>query len=332
MTDRREASGSGQAGSDVDQLPSATPPMVVAVPNVSEGRHRPTIDALVDACSGQGVRVADVHSDTDHHRSVLTLIGDPLAMQDALVALAAECLDRIDLRHHKGIHPRIGALDVAPIVAVEPEDLPLARELALAVSERIAYELDLPVFRYGAVSSDMERTRPHHFRTLGLEGIERSMGDGTLVPDAGPARLHPTAGAVLVGVRPPLVALNVWLPTASVNEAKAIAARVRETGGGPIGLRALGLYLHDAGMAQVSMNIEDHRRTPIAAAVEAVRREAERLEVEVGEVELVGLVAAESLQGPSPAALGIRSFSPGKLVDLHLGRRVGPGPSRTWQD
>ena len=298
--------------------------MVVAVPNVSEGRHTPTIAALVDACTREGVRVADVHSDTDHHRSVLTLIGDPLAMQAALVALAGECLDRIDLRHHRGIHPRIGALDVAPIVAVEPEDIPLARELALATSERIAYELDLPVFRYGAVSSDMARTRPHHFRTLGLEGIEQAMRDGSLLPDAGPARLHPTAGAVLVGVRPPLVAMNVWLPTATVTEAKAIAARVRETGGGLPGLRALGLYLHDAGMAQVSMNIEDPRRTPIATAVEAVRREAERLEVEVGEVELVGLIAAEALQGASPAALGIRSFRPGKLVDLHLGRRAEP--------
>jgi glutamate formiminotransferase len=142
------------------------------------------------------------------------------------------------------------------------------------------------------------------------------------VPDAGPARLHPTAGAVLVGVRPPLVALNVWLPTATVTDAKAIAARVRETGGGPLGVRALGLYLHDAGMAQVSMNIEDTRRTPIGMAIDAVRRDAERLEVEVGEVELVGLIAAEALQGVSPAALGIRSFSPGKLVDLYLGRHA----------
>ena len=143
-----------------------------------------------------------------------------------------------------------------------------------------------------------------------------------MIPDAGPSRVHPSAGVVLVGARLPLVALNVWLPDGTLNDARAIAAQVRESGGGPLGLRALGLYLHEVGMAQVSMNIEDHRATPPATAIAAVRRVADRLGVQTGEVELVGLVPKEAVAGVSPSALGIRGFRPGHLVDMHL-RRMG---------
>jgi glutamate formiminotransferase len=287
-----------------------------AVPNVSEGRDAPTVRALADACRVPGVRVLDVHSDPDHHRSVLTLAGEPLALQDALVALAAESVDRIDLRHHRGVHPRVGALDVVPIVALDDEDLPLACEIATGLSERLAAELNLPVFRYGAIATDPGRALPRDFRAGGLEELERAIEDGTVAPDAGPPRLHPTAGAVLVGVRPPLIALNVWLPDGTLTEARAIAARVREAGGGPPGLRALGLYLPEAGMAQVSMNIEDHRATPPALAIAAVRAEAERLGVEAGPAELVGLVPRAAVSGPSPSALGIEGFRPGQVLEF----------------
>lgn len=293
--------------------------MAYAVPNVSEGRDPHTVSALADACRVPGVRVLDVHSDADHHRSVMTLAGDPLALQDALVALAGECVDRIDLRRHRGAHPRIGALDVAPVVALTEEDLPLATGVAAGLAGRLAAELNLPVLLYGdELATDPERTRPLDFRRHGLLWLEEEVAAGRIVPDHGPPRLHPSAGAVLVGARLPLVAWNVWLPEGTLTEARAIAARVREAGGGLPGVRALGLWLADAGEAQVSMNLEDHRQTPPRRVVEAVRAEAARLGVEAGDSELVGLIPAAALAGTSPAALGLRGFRPGQLLEAHI--------------
>jgi glutamate formiminotransferase len=300
-----------------DALPVAPrPPTALAVPNVSEGRDAATIRALVEACEVPQVRVLDVHSDPDHHRSVISLAGEPLALQDALVGLAAACVDRIDLRRHRGAHPRTGALDVAPIVAFDEDGIGMASEIALGLAGRLATEIALPVFLYGAVATSSDRTRPRDFRRDGLEGLARLVDEGGLVPDAGPPRLHPSAGAVLVGVRPPLIALNVWLPDATLTEARTVAARVREAGGGLPGVRALGLYLPEAGMAQVSMNIEDHRAAPPALVIAAVRAEAERLGCGAGDAELVGLIPRDAvLGGPSPAAMGITGFRPGMVID-----------------
>jgi glutamate formiminotransferase len=301
-------------------VPSLPAPVAYAVPNVSEGRDRPTIDALVDACRVPGMRVLDVHSDADHHRTVITIAGDPWALQDALVALAGECVDRIDLRRHRGAHPRVGALDVAPIVALDEDGLSFASEIAAGLAERLGTELNLPVFLYGdELATDPERTRPADFRREGLDWLEEEVAAGRIVPDAGPPRVHPSAGVVLVGARLPLVAWNVWLPDGSLTDARAIAARVREAGGGPPGLRALGLYLADAGSAQVSMNLEDYRVTPPYAAVSAVRAEASRLGVEAGDSELVGLIPRGALAyGPSPSALRLHGFRPGQLLEAKM--------------
>jgi glutamate formiminotransferase len=300
-------------GAAEDLPPAPRAPVALAVPNVSEGRDAPTIRALADACDVPRVRVLDVHSDPDHHRSVISLAGEPLALQDAMVALAAECVDRIDLRRHRGVHPRTGALDVAP----DEEAVPLASEIALGLAGRLGDEIALPVFLYGRVATRSDHRLPRDFRREGVEGLAHRVAEGELVPDAGPPRLHPSAGAVLVGVRPPLIALNVWLPHGTVTEARAIAARVREAGGGLPGVRALGLWLPEAGVAQVSMNIEDHRAAPPAAVIAAVRSEAERLGVETGDAELVGLVPRDALRGgPSPAALRLAGFRPGQVIDL----------------
>jgi len=302
-----------------DDLPPAPPrPVAIAVPNVSEGRDPATIDALLEAVRVPGVRVLDVHSDPDHNRSVFTVAGDPLAVQDAMVALAGEAMERIDLRRQRGTHPRIGALDIVPVVAPTPDDLSMACELAVGIAQRIGEELALPVFRYGAIASHPDRRRPYEFRRGGLESLERDVEDGLLVPDDGPHRIHATAGAVLVGAREPLIAWNVVLPHATLTDARAIAARVRESGGGPPGLRALGMYLSEAGVAQVSMNLEDFRRTPPAVAVAAVRREAERLGVEAGDSELVGLIPAAALRGPSPSSLRLAGFRPGQVLEAQL--------------
>lgn len=304
-----------------DNLPPAVAaadfaaPMVLAVPNVSEGRDPERIDALREACEVPRVRVVDVHTDADHDRTVFTLVGPPMEIQDALVSLGGRCIDLIDLRRHQGVHPRVGALDVAPIVALTPDDEPLAEEVALGVADRIGFELNLPVFLYGALVADPTRNRPHHFRTGGLDALAVAMDEGRIVPDAGPEHLHPTAGCVLVGMRPPLIAWNVELPDASLAEARAIADRVRESGGGYPGLRALGLYLPERGIAQVSMNLEDYRVTSPARAVAAVRREAERLGVRVGPSELVGMIPRAALRGTSPQALGLTRFTPANLLE-----------------
>lgn len=312
------------------ELPeSPAPPTALAVPNVSEGRDAEAIRALADACRGPGTRVLDVHSDADHHRSVITVAGEPLALLDAMVRLAWECLDRIDLRRHRGAHPRLGALDVMPFVALTPDDAPLADDMARALGARLGEELALPVFLYGGVSTDPDRVRPRDFRRGGLEGLARDIEEGRAAPDFGPHRLHPSAGAVLVGSRAPLVAWNVWLPHGTLEEARAIAARVREAGGGLTGVRALGFYLPQAEAAQVSMNLEDIDRTPPAVAVERVRAEADRLGAHAGDSELVGLIPRRALlRGPSPGALGLRGFRPGQLLEAQMPafRRV---PNRT---
>jgi glutamate formiminotransferase/glutamate formiminotransferase/formiminotetrahydrofolate cyclodeaminase len=313
----------GQSGVPVlidhDALPPPpSRPIALAVPNISEGRDRATIEAIVEAVRLPGVRVLNVHSDADHNRSVLTVAGDPLALQDAMVALAWETMERIDLRRHRGVHPRIGALDLVPIVALTPDELPMACELATGIAQRIGQELALPVFRYGAIASDPARTRPHDFRRDGLDALTAAVEDGQIAPDDGPHRIHATAGAVMVGAREPLIAWNVWMPDATLDQVRAIAARVRESGGGPAGIRALGLYLAEPGVAQVSMNLEDFRRTPPAVAVAAVRREAERLGIEAGDSELVGLIPAMALRGPSPSALRLMRFHPGQVLEAQL--------------
>ena len=313
------SAGGGWALLDAEPLPPApSRPIALAVPNVSEGRDPDTIAALCDAVRIPGVRLLDVHSDADHNRSVLSVAGDPLAVQDAMIALAGEAMERIDLRRQRGTHPRIGSLDILPVVALTHDDLPMACELAVGIAQRIGEELALPVFRYGAIASNPNRTRPHEFRRGGLESLERAVEDGELVPDDGPHRIHATAGAVMVGAREPLIAWNVALPDGTLDQARAIAARVRESGGGPPGLRALGMYLSEAAVAQVSMNLEDFRRTPPAVAVAAVRREAERLGIEAGDSELVGLIPAEALRGPSPSSLRLARFRPGQVLEAQL--------------
>lgn len=234
MNDREAHQGAQGRTALLDAPLPASPvlPTAYSVPNVSEGRDPETIRALVDACRRPRVHVLDVHSDPDHHRTVISLAGEPLALQEALVSLAGECVDRIDLRRHRGAHPRTGALDVAPIVAIDDDDVPFASEIARGLAGRLAADLNLPVFLYGAVATDPGRTRPRDFRSGGIEELTRAVAEGELVPDAGPPRMHPSAGAVLVGVRPPLIALNVWLPEGTVTEARTIAARVREAGEG----------------------------------------------------------------------------------------------------
>jgi glutamate formiminotransferase len=303
-----------QAG-PLDRL---SPPTALAVPNVSEGRDPAVLKELVSATESSGAQVVNLHSDADHHRSVLTVVGDPMALIDAMVALGRACVELIDLRRHEGVHPRVGALDVVPVVALEDRDLPLVIETAVALAGRLGEELELPVFRYGAIASSPERARPADFRRHGYDWLDEQVREGHVVPDAGPGRLHPTAGGVLVGARPPLIAWNVWLDEGSLADARALAALIRESDGGLPGVRALGLYLPGAAANQVSMNLEDYRRCPPRLAMDTLRREAERLGVRLGRSELVGLIPRAALEGASTTALGLTGFTPAQVLEARV--------------
>jgi glutamate formiminotransferase len=253
---------------------------LLAVPNVSEGQDRALIDELARAFDA---RLLDVHSDPDHHRSVYTLTAPPGELAAAVLAGASEAVRRIDVGTHQGAHPRIGAIDVAPIVYLEPADRGAACAEALVLGDMLGGRLWLPVFMYGELGGG--RTRAE-LRAGGPARLAARIDSGELRPDFGPSRLHPTAGAVLVAARPPLVAFNVELaPPATLEDANAIAAAIRE--GGPVGLesvRAIGVWLADRGRAQVSTNVEDHRATPLRVVVDAVTARAR-----VEQAELVGL-------------------------------------------
>ena len=263
---------------------------LLAIPNVSEGRDQPAIDAIANAFN-TGARLLDVHSDTDHHRSVFTLAGEPGELADAVADGAAEVIRQVDLSAHDGIHPRVGAIDVAPIVYLDPADRGAACAEALILGDMLGDELELPVFLYGELAQGRPRAE---LRKGGLAALAKRIESQELRPDFGPHKLHPTAGAVLVAARPPLIAFNVELaPPATIEDAKRIAARIRE--GGPEGLesvRAIGLWLAARDVAQVSTNVEDHRATPLAELVTAIARHATP-----SQAELVGLAPRKAFDG-----------------------------------
>jgi glutamate formiminotransferase len=285
-----------------------------SVPNFSEGRDRGTIEAIETALAAHA-DVLDIHADADHNRSVFTLVGSERELGDALLAGVARAKERIDLRRHEGAHPRIGATDVVPIVPLRPEQMERARRCALEVAERIAAELDLPVFLYGESAPGRG---PAFFRRGGPEELERRLDAGELAPDLGPSRLHPSAGGTIVGARRPLIAFNVNLRRASLEIASEIATLVRERGGGYPGVRALGLELPRAGIVQVSMNVEDYEAAALHEIVERVAAEAEARGAEVAGSELVGLMPAGAAVAAAGAILRIDGFDASRVVELRL--------------
>jgi glutamate formiminotransferase / 5-formyltetrahydrofolate cyclo-ligase len=285
-----------------------------AVPNISEGRDR-TVIGLVGTVIAEHARLLDIHSDPDHNRSVFTLVGDDVEIVDALLAAIAVAKTRIDLRLHEGVHPRIGAADVVPVVPIRPDDMERAKVAALTLAQRIGEELELPVFLYGEVG---EGRGPAFFRRGGPAGLQERIDAGELAPDFGPHTIDPAAGGVIVGARRPLIAFNVNLAGASGEVAREIAAVVRERGGGFPGLRALGLDLPRAGKAQVSMNIEDWEAAALHDILAAVEREAHARGVQVEGSELVGLMPAGAAAAAAGSLLRIHGFDASRLLELRL--------------
>ena len=284
-----------------------------SVPNFSEGREQATLTALRDALGGPA-EVLDVHADADHNRSVFTVVGEEDELVDALLAGVACARDRIDLRAHEGAHPRIGAADVVPVVPISPDDMPRALETATTVARRIGADIGLPVFLYGELAPGRG---PSFFRRGGPEELQRRIDAGELKPDFGPERLDPSAGAVLVGARRPLIAFNVNLK-GELAAAREVAALVRETGGGFPGVRALGLELPSVGLVQVSMNVEDWEAAALHDIVARVEQEALFRGATVVGAELVGLMPAGAAAAAAGAMLRIEGFDSSRVLELRL--------------
>ena len=286
-----------------------------SVPNFSAARDRETVAALRTALSAPA-RLLDVHVDDDHNRSVYTLAGSGDELVETLLAGIRVATERIDLAAHEGVHPRTGAADVVPLVPLQPEDEPRAREAAVALADRVAQELELPVFFYAGLTE--ERRPPAYFRRGGTAELQRRIDAAELMPDRGPSRLHATAGAVLIGVRKPLVAFNVNLRSGDLDAAREIAGLIRERDGGLPGVRALGLELPRAGLVQVSMNLEDWERTPPHAAVERIAAEARARGIEVDGSELVGLMPAGAAVAAAGHVLLLPDLGVGRVLELCL--------------
>jgi glutamate formiminotransferase len=299
------------------------------VPNVSEGRRPEVVDEIVAAFAGPGVLVLDTSSDPDHHRTVITLMGPGPALVEAAVAGARACARLIDLNHHHGVHPRMGALDVLPFVPFGAEtrlrggddpDLDCA-DLAERAGRRIAAEAGVPVYLYGAAARHPGWTALPAVRGRGFEALRSALAAGAPdppAPDFGGPGLHPTAGAVAAGAREVLVAYNVELAGADLDLARKIASAVRERDGGLPAVRAMGVALPGRGLVQVSMNLLDYRSTPPAAAYAAVAALAEQAGARVEASEIVGLVPAGALDGVDPARLRLRGLATNLFLESRL--------------
>jgi glutamate formiminotransferase len=285
-------------------------PTLLAVPNLSEGSD-PGILAKLEAAFTRGAALLDRHSDADHERTVFTLAGQAGALLESLVAGAEEALETIEMGNYAGVHPAIGALDVCPVVWLDPADRDGARTEAVAAADQIG-GLGVPVFLYGELAHSPERSERAYFRNGGLGELWMRMEGGELRPDFGPDLPHRRAGATLVTARPPLAAFNVELESPDLEVARSVAAGLRESGGGLPGVRAIGLPL-SSGRSQVSTNVHDPLAVPLGQVVERVRELAAPLGTRPLEAELVGLVPAAALAG-YPQDVPMRGFDPERHV------------------
>lgn len=289
------------------------------VPNVSEGRDRRVVDRLAESIRQiSGVRLVDIHMDPDHHRSVFTFMGSPPAVEAGALAFASAVLGAVDMRNHRGIHPRIGALDVLPFVPLGSLSMDETAAVASRVGEAIGGSHGVPVYFFGEASRRPERRWLPAIRAGEYEGLPRKLADPAWLPDAGLPSFNPRMGATLVGARSLLVAYNVWLDSTDAEAARAIARIIRESSGGLPALQAMGVPLARRGLVQVAMNLLDFRRTSIARAFDAVSEEAARRGIAVRRAELVGLAPRDAFEGRTPESVGLVDFTPAKLLETHL--------------
>jgi glutamate formiminotransferase len=294
--------------------------LVECVPNFSEGRNRDVVDQLADAISAvETACVLDMHIDPDHNRSVITFVASPEKVVSAAFTAVKKSTELIDMRTHHGVHPRLGATDVLPFVPVRGVSMERCVSLAHEAGHRIASELNIPVFFYEDAALKPERRHLEDVRRGALETLREQIAtEPSRAPDAGPLKVHETAGAIAVGARAFLIAFNINLATRDVSVARSIARVIRGRSGGLPFLKALGFELSSRGLAQVSINLVNYEKTGMIAAYEAVKREAARLNVEINSTEIVGLVPQAALDRHAEYFERLENFSEDKILEHRL--------------
>jgi glutamate formiminotransferase / formiminotetrahydrofolate cyclodeaminase len=296
--------------------------LVECVPNFSEGRDKSKVDAIIEAMKMEGVYLLDREMDADHNRCVITLVGEREAIREAAIRGVGKAAELIDLNHHQGAHPRLGAADVVPFIPIEGVSLEDCVAIARHVGEQIWKRYKIPVYLYEAAAVSPERQNLENIRRGQFEGIRDEIATNpTRKPDFGEARLHPTAGACVVGARKFLIAYNVFLNTPDVEIAKKVAKAVRFSTGGFRFVKAAGFLVR--GQAQVSMNLTDFEQTPIHRVFEVVRREAERYGVAPASSEIVGLIPKKALEQAAEWFLQVENFDSSSILENRLSAATG---------
>lgn len=289
------------------------------VPNFSEGRDLEKIDKIVSPFRArQGVKLLDYSNDEDHNRLVVTVVGEPEALKEAVIEAIGVAVKLIDLNHHQGQHPRMGAADVVPFIPIKGCTMDEAIALSKEVGARVAEAYNLPVFLYEKSASAPHRENLAAIRKGEFEGMAEKIHQPEWKPDFGPAERHPTAGTVAIGARMPLVAYNINLDTPSLGIAHGIAKKVRFIGGGLRFCKAMGVELKERGITQVSMNLTDYSKTAIYRAHEMVRFEARRYGVNIVGSEIIGLVPMEALIDTAAYYLGLENFSMQQVLESRI--------------
>lgn len=293
--------------------------LIECVPNISEGRRSTIVEMLAGEARGvPGVRLLDYSADPSHNRSVFTLAGERDSLRTAVLAMAWCAVRTIDLRTHRGEHPRMGAVDVVPFIPLADTAMSECVALARDVGQAIAERLSVPVYLYEEAASQEARRRLENIRRGQFEGLADKMKTAEWVPDFGPSTPHPTAGATAVGARRALIAYNVNLATDKLDVAKRIATAVREQSGGLPAVKALGLSLPHRSIVQVSTNLTNFAQTPIQVVFDRIVAEAAKSGVEVLESEIVGLIPEAALAGTTPAHLRLHAFSENRILERRL--------------
>jgi glutamate formiminotransferase len=298
--------------------------VIECVPNVSEGRRLDVIEKMTTALKAvPGLRVLDVQSDASHNRSVFTLAGDAAALGAGIPVLFERAMADIDLRNHKGEHPRLGAVDVVPFIPIDGVTMDDCVKLAKTVAADVASRFKLPIYLYEDASANPARKNLEDIRRGEFEGLAAKMSKPEWAPDFGPAAPHQSAGASVIGARMPLIAYNINLDTDRLEVAKKIASAIRMSSGGLRYVKAMGIPLEDRGIVQVSMNLTNYEKTPIFRVFDLVKREAERYGVSVLESEIVGLVPAAALRQSVEYYLRLEGFSADQVLENKLRSRPG---------
>jgi glutamate formiminotransferase len=289
------------------------------VPNFSEGRDEKKVEQIVEEVrKTPGAKLLDYFSDPDHNRTVVTFLGEPAPVREAALRASLKALELIDMRTHKGGHPRIGAVDVIPFVPIRGLDMTEAAHMAREMGKELGELGQLPIYFYGEAATDPRRKKLADIRKGQYESLKEKLATPGWNPDAGTSAFNPKSGAAIVGARMPLIAFNVNLRPPKLDQAKAVARKVRESSGGIPSVQALGLELMEKAMVQVSMNLTDYRRASIPTVVEAIRREIASKGLEIAECEVVGLIPMEALVDVVRDSLKMPEFDMKQIIETHL--------------